>query len=606
MKWLDTDEAKYWDDIKDVYHLIEDRIATESQLKAALSKVDDEFFNESLYFFHKKCLTYSQLLGRGESQMAVLFQHDKRAGITYAYEATYHWDSSKKQSRSKRSLIGRVDENTGKIVPTDGRCRKDKPPKQTAAATKAPSTRNDSIASTRKFYGASYLLDAIGEKLGLTDDLKMCFPDTWNQILSVAYYLIMQDKCPLYRFEKWGLLHKHPYGADIPSQRSSDLFASITEDQKNSFFRIQGKRRIEKEYWAYDTTSISSYSETLSQVQDGKNKEDDKLPQINLAIVFGEKSGLPFYYRKLPGNMPDVVTVRKLLYDLDIFGLKNVKLVFDRGFFSQKNINELYMEHDKFLMGAKFTTFIKQGIEEVYDSIKTFCNYIPNMKVYGSTIKLDWKFNHYRAYKKDYVTETRHIYLHVYYNIDKATEEEKNLMSKLSDLRDELELKKYNSKNEKSYSKFFTIKKTKNGINVVVKESALSDESRYYGFFCLVSNEKMDATTALKLYRSKDVVEKAFGNLKERLNLRRLLVSSEQSLDGKLFVEFIALIYLSYINSQMHDKGMYKDYTMAEVFDKLDIIECFEYFGHKMQVGEVLEKQKEIYRKLGVEPPSSL
>ncbi len=53
--------------------------------------------------------------------------------------------------------------------------------------------------------------------------------------------------------------------------------------------------------------------------------------------------------------------------------------------------------------------------------------------------------------------------------------------------------------------------------------------------------------TALEIYRNKDLVEQAFGNLKERLNLRRTLVSSEQSLDGKLFVEFVALIYLSYL-----------------------------------------------------------
>lgn len=50
--------------------------------------------------------------------------------------------------------------------------------------------------------------------------------------------------------------------------------------------------------------------------------------------------------------------------------------------------------------------------------------------------------------------------------------------------------------------------------------------------------------TALETYRNRDLVEKAFGNLKEKLNLRRALVSSETSLRGKLFVEFVALIYL--------------------------------------------------------------
>lgn len=74
--------------------------------------------------------------------------------------------------------------------------------------------------------------------------------------MSIAYYLILGDNNPLYRFEKWNFAHKHPYGADITSPRNSEFFASITDEQVNKFFRLQGKRRVEEEYWAYDSTSI--------------------------------------------------------------------------------------------------------------------------------------------------------------------------------------------------------------------------------------------------------------------------------------------------------------------------------------------------------------
>lgn len=59
---------------------------------------------------------------------------------------------------------------------------------------------------------------------------------------------------------------------------------------------------------------------TTLTIQYGKNKENDKLPQLNLLLVFGEKSGLPFYYRKLAGNIPDSKTVKHLLEELDILG----------------------------------------------------------------------------------------------------------------------------------------------------------------------------------------------------------------------------------------------------------------------------------------------
>jgi hypothetical protein len=58
--------------------------------------------------------------------MAVIYQHDKRSGITYAYESYSYWDKEKKMTRAKRKLIGRLNKETGEIVPTDGRNRAEK------------------------------------------------------------------------------------------------------------------------------------------------------------------------------------------------------------------------------------------------------------------------------------------------------------------------------------------------------------------------------------------------------------------------------------------------------------------------------------------------
>lgn len=59
--------------------------------------------------------------------MSIVYQTDKRSGITYAYESKAYWDKEKKQSRSKRTLIGRVDPETGEILKTDGRCKRNSP-----------------------------------------------------------------------------------------------------------------------------------------------------------------------------------------------------------------------------------------------------------------------------------------------------------------------------------------------------------------------------------------------------------------------------------------------------------------------------------------------
>jgi len=195
---------------------------------------------------------------------AIVYQTNKKSGVTYAYESISYWNKDKQQSRAKRKCIGRVDPKTQKIVPTEK--RKISENKKTKRGP-VPVTW-----TTRCLYGTTYLFDRIGEATGVTEDLKRCFPESYRQILSIAYYLIMEDKNPLSRFPRWTLLHRHPYGKSISSQRSSELFAFITEEAMQQFFRFQGKRRMDNEYLAYDSTSISSYSKCLRQVRYGKKQ----------------------------------------------------------------------------------------------------------------------------------------------------------------------------------------------------------------------------------------------------------------------------------------------------------------------------------------------
>ena len=537
--------------------------------------------------------------------MSIITQTDKRSGITYAYETTYYWDKEKQQSRAKRTCIGKVDPNTGNIVPTRGRSQKKELPVSTDTNGKPrPSVY---IESQHLYYGATYLLETFADKLGLTADLRSCFPDCYKRLLSIAFFLILEDNNPLYRFEKWHLTHKHPFGENIISPRSSELFSSIKDGQVQKFFQLQGRRRVEDEYWAYDSTSISSYSETLAQVQYGRNKEDDKLPQLNLLLVFGEKSRLPFYYRKLAGNIPDSKTVKHLLEDLDILGFGKTKFVMDRGFYSEQNINGLYQKHVKFLVGVKLSLrFIKKNLDKVYDEIRMVTNFDDGINTYGYTVATEWDYSQERPYKGDTIREKRRIYIHYYYSIEKGADDEQAFDKRIVTLRKELQAGNLVECHRKAYEQFFEVKSTpKRGRQVSYKEDAIKEARRYLGYFTLITNEKMDTFTALHLYRMKDVVEKAFGNIKERLNMRRLLVSSEKGLDGKIFVEFIALILISHLDQKMKESDLYKSYTLHQLLDKLDVIECFENAGHSLRIGELLDKQTEIYDALSIEVPTS-
>lgn len=520
----------------------------------------------------------------------IVFQTDKRIGVTYAYESTSFWDKEKKQSRAKRTLIGKLDPETGQIVPTDARNKK------------APQT------VSRSFCGATALFDAIGDKIGLTDDLRRCFPKSYQQILSIAYYLILEDKNPLSRFPKWAATHKHPFGGEICSQRSSELFASIAEQARLQFFRCQSQRRAESEFWAYDTTSISSYSQGLRQVKYGLNKEHDPLEQINLALLFGEKSALPFYYRKLAGNINDVKTVKNLLADLDVMGYPQVRLVMDRGFCSVENINALYQAHLKFVLSPKLNLrLIAVEKEALMGSIRSWEHYNANHDLFAQSRTINWPYSQKRPYKGDTLSGERRMYFHLYFNAERAVEDERRFNRLLHVLETELKEGRHVQEHEKLYANYFEIKSTpKRGIKISARQQAIDEVRRNYGYFSLISNTIKDPLEALEIYRNKDLAEKAFGDIKERLGGRRLAVSSERSLDGKLFVEFIALIFLSYIKKQMQDKELFKSYTMMELLDELDSIELFQHPKRKPRFSELTKKQKDIVKAMDVQLPASL
>jgi hypothetical protein len=75
--------------------------------------------------------------------MSIVKLKDKRTGTVYVYESESYWDKEKKQPRNKRTLIGKIDEETGEIVPTNGRGRK-----RNSAAAKADN--DDTISRYRE------------------------------------------------------------------------------------------------------------------------------------------------------------------------------------------------------------------------------------------------------------------------------------------------------------------------------------------------------------------------------------------------------------------------------------------------------------------------
>jgi transposase len=508
---------------------------------------------------------------------------NKKTGVTYVYEYTSYWDKEKKQARNKQVCIGKLDA-TGKFIPSK------------RLATKQTAVQDTAITASAQIIGPSLILDAITERLGLDTLLKACFPQTYKQIMTMAYYLVAQGG-PLSHCGTWSKSHAPTMEQFLTSQRISEILSSITIDAKQTFLNKWMKKVIEDDFLCYDITSISSYSELNEYIKYGYNRDKDALPQLNLAMLFSQKGRLPVYYDRMPGSITDVTTLHNLLKTFKALEVKNVSFVLDKGFYSKKNIDALIDSGDKFLIAVPLNNkWAQKAIDDVYDTIHGPEGYrkLDDEVLYANTRLHPWG------------EKNRRCYLHLYYNAKAKAEATDKFNEELIRYKQELESGNLDPKHQVAYDEFFIINTTpKRGIKVTYNTQAISGYiKRYAGFQALFSNSIKDPVMGLQIYRDKDVVEKSFDDLKNQLDMKRLRMHSSATVDGRLFVQFIALIYISALRKDLRDTGLIDCYTVRELLQEMETLTKITYSGKYGQIiTEVTKSQRKILDGLKITLP---
>jgi transposase len=511
-------------------------------------------------------------------------QKNKRTGIEYVYESEGYWDKDKKQGRYKtRKLIGHIDKATGLLVPN--------------RPTKASPANSN---SRRLFCGAEHMLDNLSAQIGLADDLASAFPGKGDAILSVAHYLLSEGSSTMARFALWSRTHAHPMGREMASQRLSELFETVRQDGLDAFFKARIKRAGD-EYWFYDTTSISSYSQYIESVRWGKNKDRVPLPQLNIASVLDAGSGLPVCFKNIAGNINDVSMIRSLLADTRQLGAGRMRLCLDRGFYSKANVDALMGEHMKFLIGLKTSySYVSDAIETHASELRGWRNYDESTHTFGMCVPHTWNYEHTHPRTGKTEQAFKRTYLHLYYLPARVVKDEEELAQLLHRLSSELEHGNRRDEHKALYEHYF---RRVRGGRYVCRNDVIEEERASFGYFALLTNDAgLSAREALAVYRAKDAIEKAFGDIKERLDFRTPKVENTETLRGKLLAVFVALILACELRKRMKAANLYGSYTMQSLIDELDIIERYECKGHRPRVLVVTKKQRELYEALGITP----
>jgi hypothetical protein len=208
----------------------------------------------------------------------------------------------------------------------------------------------------------------------------------------------------------------------------------------------------------------------------------------------------------------------------------------------------------RFLMSVPFTNkFAKNQVESERKDIDKIENVVLTN---GSPIRGIHKL---RAWN-----DSVKLHTHVFFNPEKAVKGRNELFGYVTSLTQQAVADPNNEKLVAEYKKYLIVRKSQqndNGVTVSIREDIVAKELETVGWFVLLSNHIENAQAAHDIYRMKDVVEKSFLRYKNNLGLDRLRVHSDDRMQNKIFVAFIALIITSAIHETMKRKNLFKRMT---------------------------------------------
>ena len=506
----------------------------------------------------KKKITYKK--GKGDTR--------------YVYYTLRAYRNEKGQPTSDEISIGKLDNATGMLIPNMNYYGlfPEYAPEKTVRSVGYISSF---MEIAQKLSLANLLVDAMGQERAKT-------------ALSLASYMLSQGNVMM-DYPSWMQDNYHDDLIPLSSQAISEFFASITEEERIRFFKKWTNRNETDGYIAYDVTSISSYSNDMNLVEWGYNRDDDNLAQINLGMYYGEDVGLPLFYKIYPGSIVDKSYFESVLAYSRHFGLKKLRIVMDQGLLSPKNFKMVCDVGYKALsLLSKNYKLYKELIEETVKKPFSSREFIGSVDIYS------------RSYEANY--EGIPVKVHMYYNSEKATLNEKALYADIKRKKEALELIVKQKTLKPSQTKYFKIhQKGQTDISYEMDYDAIDEFKSKLGYFALISTDmSLSAEEALTIYREKDVVEKAFDQLKNGMDYRRMRTHYAQTTEGKTFVVFISLIVRSVMIKKLKGNEETSDLTIKQAIKQLENILELHSEG-KRNLLTISKMQRNILAAIGVE-----
>lgn len=443
--------------------------------------------------------------------------------------------------------------------------------------------------------GRIELLEYMAQKSGLLPVLLNTLGEhDGRRIFSAAAYECCEGGA-LCRLEDWaGGTSLSEYELALSNASVSRLCQDIGANTalRNDFFKAWFKACGSPKALVSDTTSISSYAEKLSAVEWGYNRDAEALPQINLNMIYARIRHTPLYYRVIPGSIPDVATLLSTSKTISELGLDLYNFSLDRGFFSVENLLYFHDEKLGYTIGAPLSS---KEAEWLLERNKQKLRSFKNTVVFEETT-LHHVSDTYRIIRKGkngkrdkVVNTTAHIYL------DKCrrARQEKELVELLHGIMNEfakctfadleeaelwveniagkskktlLNVRKFRMKAANQEEHYIASADGK--FQIGVSERNYAATVKHFGVFMVLNSDpSASGEETLRDNRSRECQEKVFDILKNSTGNDRLKAHSDDSMAGRIFIAFIAVILHKLLENELREAECLKTTSVHKALD---------------------------------------
>lgn len=418
-------------------------------------------------------------------------------------------------------------------------------------------------------FGDVYFLNAFLWKSGLmeiVDRLDYGNPDTLHAML-LFYTLSGLANCDAIHWYEGSFAQLLYPKANLSSQRISDFLAAIGTVDRGLSYQQAYIQYVFQHYEPDRNILIDSSGlpNSIHMPYTCISNHNGKISnEVRLIFVVQKSTGLPLFYRAVPGNIVDVSTLERIFEHLDALGVDIESCIMDAGYHSGDNLDLFYDEKHQCKIG--FITRVKSNDREFKAMVAEEFSGIDQKENF---VKYEDRYLFIKK-KQIWVGSERNNPAWLYLGLDcgRMADEQRSLLKRA--------------------------RKTK------LTKDEVYDAMQSEGLFAVLSGREYSTEEILPAYYQRQSAEQIFDFAKNYTKLLPLRTNTEETFQGHLLLSYIACCAIKMIQLRLKSTGLSFGSRLACMRNQKCTI-----YTNKVVTDNAQKEANEAYRAFGIVCPAS-